>query len=290
MADTLTSHGEVEDWDGLVAEGVRLTGSEGSLQFRLGDLGLDLVPLPPKGKRLPMAKYKLLADFAEEIGQTRERFEEYRLVAGAWPKAKRNRQVCWTVHAYFARHPDRFLMINNPPLYRRSGQRRWTCDSARKVLGWTSEETEPTTEDRLRQVEEILAADDDLAVTVVERAMTREPVVRKVAQRQPARDAFNRAQVEEVRTAHEATRRMPEVQRINEESEVLTVLGLCHSFSHGIGRALPGLHLAQLSEDAQGSIREGLERVTAAVGWTEHVLETGQTDMDAALERLIAGE
>ncbi|MEU2067134.1 DUF6192 family protein [Streptomyces anulatus] len=89
------------------------------------------------------------------------------------------------------------------------------------------------------------------------------------------------------RTPRQAT--PPEVV-IAKESEVLTVLGLCHSFSHGIGRALPGLHLAQLSEDAQGSIREGLERVTAAVGWTEHVLETGQTDMDAALERLIAGE
>ncbi|MGW1840674.1 DUF6192 family protein [Streptomyces sp. NPDC002067] len=289
MADTLTSHSEVEGWDGLVAEGIRLTGSEGSLQFRLGDLGLDLVPLPPKGKRLSMAKYKLLADFAEEIGQTRERFEEYRLVAGAWPKAKRNRQVCWTVHSYFARHPDRFIMINNPPLYRRSGQRRWTCDAAKKALGWSPGEAEPEAEDRLREVEELLA-DEDLAATVVERAMSREPVVRKVAQHQPARDAFNRAQVEEVRTAHEETRRMPEVQRINEESEVLTVLGLCHSFSHGIGRALPGLHLADLSEDAKGSIREGLERVSAAVSWTEHVLETGKTDMDAALQRLIAGE
>ncbi|MFE9459523.1 hypothetical protein [Streptomyces californicus] len=38
--------------------------------------------------------------------------------------------------------------------------------------------------------------------------------------RQQARDAFNRAQVEEVRTAHEETRRMPGAQRINEESEV----------------------------------------------------------------------
>ncbi|MEV5566906.1 DUF6192 family protein [Streptomyces sp. NPDC052196] len=236
-----------------------------------------------------MAKYKLLADFAEEIGQTRERFEEYRLVAGAWPKAKRNRQVCWTVHAYFARHADRFVMINNPPLYKRSGQRHWTCDAAKKALGWSSEEAEPSTENKLRQVEEILA-DEDLAVTVVERAMSREPVVRKVAQRQPVRDAFNRAQVEEVRTAHEETRRMPEVQRINEESEVLTVLGLCQSFSHGIGRALPGLHLAELSEDSKDSIREGLDRVKAAVSWTEHVLETGQTDMDAALKQLIAGE
>ncbi|MBD9730359.1 hypothetical protein IGX29_00720 [Streptomyces sp. H28] len=288
MTETLTAHSEIEDWADKVSEGQRLTGSEGSVQFRLGDLGLSLAPLPPKGKRLPMKAYKLLADFAEEIGQPRERFEEYRLVAGAWPKPRRNRQVCWTVHATLARHPDRFIMINNPPLYRKSGQRRWTCDAARKAMGWSSGERD-TDEDKLRQVEDLLA-DEQVAAVAVERVMQREPVLRRVAQRQPVREAFNRAQVEEMRTAHEETRRLPEVQRINEEAEVLTVLGLCHSFAHGIGRALPGLHLAELSDEAKDSVREGLERVTAAVGWTEHVLETGRTDMDEALERLIAGE
>lgn len=288
MAPTLTEHTEVDNWADMIKEGQRLTGSEGSAQFKLGDLGLKLAPLPPKGKRLPMKSYKLLADFAEEIGQPRERFEEYRLVAGAWPKAKRNHEVCWTVHSLLARDPDRFIMINNPPLYRRTGQRRWTCDAALRVLGRKTGVAE-TQEERLRQVEELLE-DEQTAATVVERAMQREPVLRRVAQRQPVREAFNRAQTEEFREAHEETRRAPEVRRINEESEVLTVLGLCHSFAHGIGRTLPGLHLAELSGDAKDSIREGLERVNAAVSWTEHVLETGSTDMDEALERLIAGE
>lgn len=287
MASSAVSEA-VADWDEIVEQGKRATSSESSSQFKLGDLALQLVPIPPKGKRPPMKAYKLLGNFAEEIGQEQHRVEEYRLVAGAWPKAKRNRQVCWTVHALLARHPDRFVMINNPPLYRRTGQREWTCGAARRVLGWKAD-TPETTEEKLRQVEDLLD-DEQLAAQAVERVMRREPVVRHVAKKQHVREAFNRAQTEEIREARETTRRRPEVRHLDEQSEVLTVLGLCSSFAHGIGRTLPGLHLAELSEDAKDSIREGLNRVTAAVEWTEHVLQTGSTDMDEALERLIAGE
>ncbi|MFD3539623.1 DUF6192 family protein [Streptomyces sp. NPDC058662] len=277
------------EWGDLVEEGRRVTGSETSSQFKLGDLGLIVAPLPPKGTRLRMKDYKLLAAFAEDIGQDSKRFEEYRVVAGAWPKAKRNRNVCWTVHSYLARHPDRFIMINNPPPLRGSGEKRWTCNAALRVLGWKTSGAPETTEEKLRQVEELLD-DEQVAAEAVERVMRSEAVVRRVAAKPHVRESFNRAQTEEIRTAHAATRERPEVQRLDEQAEVLTVLGLCQSFAHGIGRTLPGLHLAELSADSKDAIRDGLERVSAAVEWTEHVLQTGSTDMDAQLRRLIAGE
>ncbi|MGY3056264.1 hypothetical protein ACVWZD_005733 [Streptomyces sp. TE3672] len=287
MATSLVTDYRAGEWTDLVHKGQRLVSAESSGQFALGDIGLSMVPLPPKGKRPPMKAYKLMAAYAEEIGLESGRFEEYRLVAGAWPKKERAKGVCWTVHSILSHRHDRFDLIKNPPVYRRTGERRWTCDGAHRALGWKTQVPE-TIEEKLRQVEDLL--DDEIAVEVVERAMRRPAVVERVAQKPHVRETFNRAQTGRIREAREETRRRPEVQRVNEQQEVLTVLGLCSAFASGIGRTLPGLHLTQLSEDAKDSIREGLSRVTAAVEWTEHVLETGSTDMDAALERLIAGE
>ncbi|MFD4117525.1 DUF6192 family protein [Streptomyces niveus] len=287
MTTSLVTDYRANEWTDLIHKGQRLVGSEGSAQFALGDIGLDMVPLPPKGKRLPVKAYKLLANYADEVGLERERFEEYRLVSGAWPKKQRIKSVCWTVHSILSRRPDRFELIANPPVFRRTGERRWTCDAARRVLGWKTQVPE-NMEEKLRQVEEQL--DDEMAVEVVERAMRRPDVVKRVADKPHVRETFNRAQVSRIREAREETRKLPEVQKLNEQQEVLTVLGLCSAFASGIGRTLPGLHLAELSQDSKNSIREGLDRVTAAVEWTEHVLATGSTDMDAALERLIAGE
>ncbi|MEV8324075.1 DUF6192 family protein [Kitasatospora sp. NPDC056731] len=276
------------EWNELVHRGQRLVASEGSSQFALGDIGLEMVPLPPTGRRAPSKAYKLLATYAEEVGLEREMFEEYRLIAGAWPKKQRVKDVCWTVHSILAYHPDRFELIKDPPVYRRTGEHRWTCDGAHRVLG-RRVQTPETIEERLQQVEDMLA-DEEVAVEVVERVITRRPTVaRKVAAKPHVREQFNRAQTTPIREAREETRRRPEVQRINERQEVLTVLGLCAEFASGIGKTLPGLHLRELSEESKEAIREGLTRVRAAVDWTEHVLETGQTDMDKALERLLEG-
>ncbi|PKW14420.1 DUF6192 family protein [Saccharopolyspora spinosa] len=288
MATSQATDYSIDQWDELVKQGQRLTKSETSAQFQLGDIALTLVPVAPDGKRPPMKAYKLLANYANEIGQDPERFEEYRNVSAAWPKNERNKQVCWTVHSILAPHPDRFTLIDEPPVDRRTRERHWTCDAARRVRGWKTDVPE-TTEEKLRAVEDLLD-DEQEAAEAVERVMRRPAVVRRVAEKQQVRETFNRAQTERIREAHSTARQRPEIRRLDEEAEVYTVLGLCQSFARGIGKALPGLHLAELSDDAKESIREGLERVTAAVEWTEHVLQTGQTDMDEALQRLIAGE
>ncbi|MEV8586692.1 DUF6192 family protein [Streptomyces sp. NPDC051180] len=286
MATSLVTEYGPKQWKDIVHRGQRLVGTESAVQFQLGDIGLEMVPLPPKGKRLPMKAYNMLADYADEVGLTRETFEGYRLVAGAWPKKQRQKDVCWTVHSILSHRHDRFELILDPPVHRKTGRREWTCAGAERVVGWKTDVPE-TEEERLRIVEDLLA-DEQVAAAAVERVMRREKVARQVVEKPAVRESFNRAQTERIVEARAQTRKRPQIQRINEQAEVLSVLRLCSDFTHGIGRALPTLHVAELSEDASESIREGLQRVTAAVSWTEHALDTGSTDMDAALERLLA--
>lgn len=287
MTTALVTEGRTGDWQELVTRGRRLVTSETTAQFALGDLALEMVPVPPSGKR-PLAKdYRLLANYADEIGLEAERFDEYRRISAAWPKAKRAKKVCWTVHAVFSSRSDRFELIDNPPVYRRTGERMWTCDSANRELGRKPRVAETHTE-KVRQVEDIIEEDEEIAVAVVERAMSRRAVVDRVVDRPEVRETFNRAQSARISRAREQTKKRPEVRQLDENREVLMVLGLCSSFAHGIGKTLPGLHLAELSEDAKESIREGLGRASAAIEWTEHVLQTGSTDMDAALEKLLS--
>ncbi|MCF3143793.1 DUF6192 family protein [Streptomyces platensis] len=277
-----------DEWEVLVTRGRRFVSSESSAQFSLGDIALEMVPVPPNGKRPPMKAFKLLANYADEVGLEAERFEEYRRVAAAWPKAKRAKKVCWTVHQLFAHRSDRFELILNPPVYRRTGQRIWTCELASRELGRKPRVTTETGRAKVRQAADLMEEDDEVAVEIVERAMTKQSVVDKVADKPHVRERFNRAQSARISRAREETKKQPEVRKLDENREVLMVLGLCSAFSHGIGKTLPGLHLAELSDDAKDSIREGLMRVTAAVEWTEHVLQTGSTDMDAGLERLLS--
>lgn len=284
---SLVTENRTSDWQELITRGRRLVHSETTAQFALGDLALDMVPVPPNGKR-PLAKdYRLLSNYADEIGLEAERFEEYRRVSAAWPKAKRAKKVCWTVHAVFSSRNDRFDLINNPPVYRRTGERMWTCELANRELGRKPRVAE-TSNEKVRQIEDIIEEDEEIAVAVVERAMNRRSVVDKVVNKPEVRESFNRAQTARISRAREQTKQRPEVRLLDENREVLMVLGLCSSFAHGIGKTLPGLHLAELSDDAKDSIREGLDRVTAAVEWTEHVLQTGSTDMDVALEKLLS--
>lgn len=277
-----------EKWNNLVHRGREIVDTQGATQFAVGDIALEIAPQPPPGKRLPAATYNLLGIYAEEVGLERERLEEYRLVSAAWPEERRNRDVCWTVHSILSHKPNRFELIQNPPIYPRTGERRWTCDGARRALGWKTDVPE-SLEETVRHVQDLMK-DEEVAVQVVERTMQRPEVVRQVAEKPHVRETFNRAQASGIREAHEDTKKRPEVRKLDEQQDVLTVLGLCSAFTSGIGRTLPRLHVANLSDEAKDSIREGLDRVRAAVDWTQHALETGSTDMDTAYMRLLREE
>ncbi|MEU9886959.1 DUF6192 family protein [Sphaerisporangium sp. NPDC051011] len=285
-ASLVTEYGP-EKWDDQVRRGREFVGGETLSQFGVGDVALEIVPLPPPGKRLPAKAYKLLGLYAEEVGLELPRLEEYRLVSGSWPKERRNEHASWTVHRILSYQPDRFNMINDPPVYQRTGERRWTCDAANRALGWKPD-TPETAEEAIRHVEDLIK-DDRVAVEVLDRVMQRPEVVRRAVDRPHVRETFNRAQTSSIRHAHDETKKRPDVRRVNEQQEVLTVLGLCSAFASGVGRTLPGLHLAELSDDSKISIREGINRVRAAVDWIEHVLDTGRLDFDKDLIRLLEG-
>lgn len=121
-----------EQW---VATGRRLTKSQSELQFILGDLALEVLPLPRRGGRIPPQEYEILAMFAEKLGMSRERLEDYRRVSAAWPREHRVEGVSWSVHAILSHHADRFQAIKAPPVDPRTGERHWTCDTANAVLG-----------------------------------------------------------------------------------------------------------------------------------------------------------
>ncbi|MEU6001634.1 DUF6192 family protein [Streptomyces sp. NPDC047197] len=55
----------------------------------------------------------------------------YCRVSAAWPQDKRDTRTSWSVHVILAGHPDRFDLINQPPLGSKPG---WTCEAARTAI------------------------------------------------------------------------------------------------------------------------------------------------------------
>ncbi|MEU5306983.1 DUF6192 family protein [Streptomyces noursei] len=79
---------------------------------------------------------------AQQIGISANTLREYYQVAMHWPGEKRRSDVRWTVHSIFSHHPDRFEMIKAPPADPRTGERRWTCDAVKGVIGRQTHQTE----------------------------------------------------------------------------------------------------------------------------------------------------
>ncbi|MFE3881834.1 DUF6192 family protein [Streptomyces lydicus] len=127
------------DWDGWVRRGHRLTQSRSALQFQLGDLVIDVLTRHSHGHGEVTQAIELLA---HQIGISANTLRDYYQVAMHWPEAKRRSDVCWTVHSILSHHPDRFKMIKAPPVDPRTGERRWTCDAAKRALGRQTHHTE----------------------------------------------------------------------------------------------------------------------------------------------------
>ncbi|MFE7312817.1 DUF6192 family protein [Streptomyces sp. NPDC057555] len=127
------------DRDGWVARARRQVQSESAIQFRLGDLVIDVLAGLSRGHGEVTEAIERLA---QQIGISANTLRDYYQVAMHWPEAKRRSDVCWTVHSILSHHPDRFNMIKAPPVDPRTGQRRWTCDAANRALGRQTHHTE----------------------------------------------------------------------------------------------------------------------------------------------------
>lgn len=129
-------------WKQLVAAGRKLQSQQDSLQWRWGDLGLEVVPWegkpgggqkgwkkPGEGKTRPHDQQvkTRLEKWLEEVGSDLafSTIHSYRRVAYLWPKDKRGWNCPYTVYATLTFEKDRFNVI-------RDGM---TCREAARLVG-----------------------------------------------------------------------------------------------------------------------------------------------------------
>lgn len=156
-------------YDQLVAEDRDLVLEETRIQFKIGDDALRIEPMRPHGGAHPddedlLGVRESLQMFAEAIGVTYNQVRIYRQTASRWPADHRAEGVAFEVHRILEKLADRFERILTPPQDPQSGQARWTCDAAKRQVGWQVD-TPQTVQEKIEAIHD-LAADDQVAAQV----------------------------------------------------------------------------------------------------------------------------
>jgi len=324
----------LERYQQLVAESRELVGQVARAQFSLGDKALEIEPMRPQGGSMPNGTDDLftvdesLTMFAEDIGVATATVKDWRWTASRWPAARRKDRVAFGIHRILASISDerrRWAAIGDPPFNQRTGQRRWTYDGAKRLVGQRVEH--PVTveekvmavadlirddavagqvagdllrrpavtahvpaEEKVRVVEE-LARDDHVARQVTADLLRRPAVAREVMRDDTARMLVNRAQFDNSEQAREAVReRTPAVRKIEHTIEYLDLVGSCHGYVAALGRLIPRLRGQEFSEDEREAVRRGIAKVRAATDWLEAAVDSGEFTLDEQLARLLKGE
>ncbi|MFC7387169.1 DUF6192 family protein [Sphaerisporangium rhizosphaerae] len=124
-------------FDEMVDQASDMVRKIGVYQFAMGDMALEIEPMrPPRTGRNEGVRASMRL-FAEEIGESVGTVLTWRWVANAWPADQRCEDASYTVHRVMASHPDRFMLVREPPLAWR-GRRRWTEETAAKAVGRVS--------------------------------------------------------------------------------------------------------------------------------------------------------
>lgn len=291
-------------WERWVKRGRSLVRTETNVQFELGDITLQMIP-----KQQPDFEdhgvEAVLQAYADAIGLSFSTLTRYRHVAIAWPTAKRNAEVSFTIHDILSAHPSRFLKINTPPLDPVSGERRWTVNEALRAAGRTPQHP-VTSQERVDRVRDLVRDDEDAAMAVKD-ILRRPQVVRQVLDDPSARHILRQADrprsyaIEDednelepspayAQSAPPPPRHTAQVHYSEAPREVLELLGACTTFYTQMQRMIPTLHVAEYDVNTKHTLLESIERVRAAAGWAETVINTGDTSMDEALTKLLGGE
>ncbi|WP_369174916.1 DUF6192 family protein [Streptomyces sp. R28] len=321
-------------YEQIVAEARELIAQVARAQFSLGDKALEIEPMRPVGGSMPNGSDDLytveesLQIFADDIGVARATVEDWRWTANRWPAARRRDGVSFTVHRVLASVTDeaeRWAAIEDPPFNQRTGQRRWTPDSAKRLVGQrverpvTVEEkvqavtdlvrddevagqvatgllrrpavsSQVSPEDKVRVVQE-LARDDEVAGQVTADLLQRPAVARRVMRDTTTRMAVNRAQFDNSEETREQIReRTPAVRQIEHTIEYLDLVGSCHSYVAALGRLVPRLRGQEFTEDERETVRRGIAKVRAAADWLESTVDHGEFTLDEQLAALLKGE
>lgn len=284
-------------YEQLVTQGRDLVEQQTRCQFAIGDAALEIEPLRPLGGAHPDPNAELLTVgqalelFAEDIGIPVSTLESYRWVSARWPTAHRQPKVSHKVHEILASIPDedqRYAVIADPPRQKRTGERRWTCDAASRLVG-RQVKIPVSLQEKVERIHD-LAADDGVAATVATDFLRRPTVARKTMDDQTARHVVNRAQIDRAQQAGDVNRRQtPAVERIAETTQFVDLVGACTAFVSSIGRVLPELQGHRFTREERAAVHKGVARVRATVDWIETAADTGNVGLDEGLARLLRG-
>ncbi|WP_181652073.1 DUF6192 family protein [Streptomyces sp. WAC00263] len=137
--------------------------------------------------------------FADDIGVARTTVEDWRWTANWWPAARRKDGVSFTVHrvlASIADEVERWAAIEDPPFNQRTGQRHWTPDSAKRLVGQRVDRP-VTIEEKVQAVTD-LVRDDEVAGQVATGLLRRPAVAAQVSTEDKVRVVQELARDDEV--------------------------------------------------------------------------------------------
>lgn len=312
MIGVLGTIGSVDSgrFEELVSDSLDKVEMDTRCQFALGDAALEIGPRRGHGGHLPIEDEDQLSVedslrlFADRLGLSFYTVRTQRWVAAQWPEEHRQSGVSYEVHRILASCPDRFELIQSPPLNERTGLRQWTGDLAKKVVGWKTD-TPATAQEKVAAVYE-LVPDDEAAAAAVATDFLRRPEIAFKAMRDPkARENVNEAQFEqaelleddEFEQDYDNTFASKEGERFDEPARIVhswrksmeysDLIAVCQGFLAGAARQVPKLRTHDLTQAQAETIGRQAEKIRATVDWMEAAVETGRFDLDEQLAQLL---
>jgi hypothetical protein len=284
-------------YDELVEQSRSLVREHDRIQLKLGDNALEIEPMgSPGGSRahdeVGLGVSESLQMFAEDIGVSPATLEDWRWVSSRWPRKQRCNDVPYYIHRILAAIGDsdqRFAVITDPPVLKRTGQRRWSEDAAKRRVGWTVTRPE-SVQEKVVAVHE-LVTDEEVASRIATDLLRRPEVASRAMTDTTARHLVNRAQLDHDRQSVEIVRqRTPALQHVQHTGEFIDLVGACAQFVASVGRIVPGLRGQNYTDDDRATMHRNIARVRAAADWVEGAVETGQVTPEEGLARLLRGE
>ncbi|MEU5898909.1 DUF6192 family protein [Streptomyces venezuelae] len=294
-------------WEKIVRRGRKLMKEKSGIQWALGDLVIEALDGHSRGHGEVTQVLKMLS---HQIGANPETLRSYYDVARQWPKAKRRKDVSFSVHATLAYVPSRYTLIRKDPYDPFTKEHRWTVNEAEKVAN-RAVHTPTNQAERLAHTRRLLHTEEDAAKAVTE--MLGRPDVRaRLASDQHARHLMRQAQYEHWREVDEATEAEAELvsaddaaeveEEFDEEAaplgvqyseapmEILRLIGAFASFSVSLQRIIPEVHTQDYTEETKQAVLDNVHKARMLLDWCETAIKTGKTDPDKALARLMKDE
>lgn len=262
-----------ENWDDLVAEGIRLRDAEELNNWEWGDLLLKVAPANPSNAGRPKSGAQApntLTRFAAAVDVPASTLKERRYVAERWPEAKRRYDVPWRAHKELASDPDRYRKIK-------------TVKTKREAIvasGRNPVESLPTTiEGQAALIEKVAAlpTGDKAFQKAIQRTPKTEVAISK------AQDAVERDRSQQ-RSSNKKTTR-PAAWR---EEQMRSLRGHLRNARRELEAANNIAAVLAPFSDAEGEeVAEYVSWVGQWLGGLDVTLRTG--DMDAQLQKIVDG-